>query len=97
MDDIPFIQCNSRYPLGEGGISLYEGLNRCQACTVQQDHTELVIEEIICAIMTKSLNICERGSSQCIESRIQKIKGPKEPTMGQFFSSFKALVGVSMI
>ena len=46
MDGIPFIQCNSRYPLGEGEISPCESLNRCQACTIQQDYTKLSVKVV---------------------------------------------------
>ena len=46
VDGVPFIQCNSRYPLEEGEISPYENLNRCQACTIHQDRTKHSIETI---------------------------------------------------
>ena len=37
--------------------------------------------------MTKSVNISNRGSSQIFESKIQQIKEPKEPAVGQSISS----------
>ena len=46
-DGNPFIQCNSKYPLGGGGISSRESLDRCPACTIHQDHTKLNIKAIL--------------------------------------------------
>jgi len=41
-----------------------------------------------CAVMTKSFKISKRRSFQSFESRIQKIKKPKELAMGQSIRSF---------
>ena len=73
---IPFIQCDSRYPLREGEISPCESLNRCPACTIHQNHTELSIKAILVLLWPRVLAFPRKDLPQNSNPKFSKSRNP---------------------